>query len=111
MVNCRAMNYSTISSPTPELMRATSENDESETGYENRTPKTPTRKTSTRKTGTSSVKKPAGRKRKASATPASTPSPPDDEGADVPNVSETAPSRRSRRTKKVNYAEESESAG
>ena len=90
--------------------KATAENDEpgNENGDGNGnghdTPKTPTRKTSTRKTGTSSVKKPAGRKRKASETPASTPSPPDDENGDVPDASETAPARRSRRSK-VNYAE------
>lgn len=106
----RAKATQTGSKKTGKAAKATNENDEPENEDGNDTPKTPTRKTSTRKTGTSSVKKPAGRKRKASGTPDSTPSP-DAEEADVPDVSETAPARRSGRAKKMNYAEESESAG
>lgn len=94
---------------------ATNENDEES---ENDAPEvtTPARKRGTRKSqSTSSApKKTTTRKRKASESPASTPES-EEETADKPSETpETAPSKRgtvsrSRRSKKVNYAEESES--
>ena len=88
---------------------------------ENDTPDTPTRKATRKARTTTSVKKQATtKKRKASETPVPTPTASGNEAADdILEEPETAPSssrtssgvRRTRRTKKVNYAEGSESPG
>jgi UV DNA damage endonuclease len=78
-------------------------------------PETPTRKTTARVKRTTSVKNTTTtRKRKASETPVSTPPESNDdatEPSDSPAPTASRRGRRSVRAKKVNYAEESESAG
>lgn len=94
------------------------EDGEAENGAaETAAPETPVRKTTRQVKRTASVKKTTTRKRKASESPISTPPESDEESADAPDPPETkaAPSRqgsrRSQRAKKVNYQEDSESAG
>ncbi|EAW06767.1 UV-endonuclease UVE-1 [Aspergillus clavatus NRRL 1] len=99
--------------------KAKTEGDDSQVKEEdgeikNGAPSPPVSKTPRQAKRTASVKKQPSRKRKASPTPPSTPSDSDVEALDLaetPQLSRSGASgaRRSRRTKTVNYAEESHS--